>query len=77
MKFQEALSLSICMRICSDGSLVAPLETYRRVFGGNTLVEENELILNYLSGRLQTIYWTFLTKEQQHNSTTKNRKSTF
>ena len=45
--------------------VVNPLETYG-VFFEAMLVEENELILNYLSGRIQTIYWTFLTKKQQH-----------
>lgn len=45
--------------------VVNPLETYG-VFFEAMLVEENELILNYLSGRIQTIYWTFLTKIQQH-----------
>jgi aminopeptidase N len=45
--------------------VVNPLETYG-VFFEAMSVEENELILNYLSGRIQTIYWTFLTKKQQH-----------
>ncbi|MDG1246220.1 MAG: M1 family aminopeptidase [Polaribacter sp.] len=45
--------------------VVNPIETYG-VFFEAMLVEENELILNYLSGRIQTIYWTFLTKKQQH-----------
>jgi aminopeptidase N len=44
--------------------VVAPLETYL-VYLDAIRVEENELILNYLSGRAKTIYWTFLTKEQQ------------
>ena len=40
---------------------VAPLEIYLVYFDA-IRVEENELILNYLSGRAQTIYWTFLIK---------------
>lgn len=45
---------------------ISPLETYR-FFLNAIKRENNELILSYLSGRLQTIYWTFLTKEQQNS----------
>lgn len=45
---------------------VSPLETYQ-VYLDAIKVEKNELITNYLSGRIQTIFWTFLTKEQQKN----------
>jgi aminopeptidase N len=44
---------------------VTPLETYQ-VYLSAVQQEKNELITNYLSGNLQTIFWTFLTKEQQN-----------
>ena len=44
---------------------VSPLETYQ-VFFSAMLQEKNELIVNYLSGRIQTIFWGFLQKEQQN-----------
>ena len=56
--------------------VVAPLETYR-VYLDAIRVEENELILNYLSGRAQTIYWTFLTKEQQQTVQQKTESQLF
>lgn len=43
---------------------VTPLETYQ-VYLEAIKVEKNELITNYLSGRIQNIFWTFLTEEQQ------------
>jgi aminopeptidase N len=44
---------------------VTPLETYQAYL--NALkVERNELIANYLSGRIQTIFWTFLNKDEQN-----------
>jgi aminopeptidase N len=43
---------------------VTPLETYE-VYVDAIQTEKNELITNYLSGRIQNIYWTFLTEEQQ------------
>ncbi|MEE9408062.1 MAG: M1 family aminopeptidase [Polaribacter sp.] len=44
---------------------VPPLEVYK-VYLEAIKVDENELITNYLSGRIQTIFWTFLTEEQQN-----------
>ena len=55
---------------------LSPLETYG-VFFEAMLVEENELILNYLSGRLQTMYWTFLTRKQQHKVQQKTESQLF
>jgi aminopeptidase N len=43
---------------------VTPLETYQ-VFLAAIQQEKSELIVNYLSNNMQTIFWTFLTKEQQ------------
>jgi aminopeptidase N len=43
---------------------VTPLETYE-VYLAAIQQEKNELIVNYLSNHMQTIFWTFLTKEQQ------------
>jgi aminopeptidase N len=43
---------------------VTPLETYE-VYVAAIQQEKNELIVNYLSNSMQTIFWTFLTKEQQ------------
>jgi aminopeptidase N len=37
-----------------------------QVFLNAILVEKNELIANYLSGRIQTIFWGFLHQEQQN-----------
>ena len=68
----------------------SPLETFA-VFMDAIETEKNELILNYLSGRIQTIYWTFLNEQQQqevqyaaesstfkllHNNLSKNLKKT-
>jgi aminopeptidase N len=44
---------------------VTPLETYQ-VYLSAIQQEKNELITNYLSGNMQTIFWTFLTKKQQN-----------
>jgi aminopeptidase N len=43
---------------------VTPLETCE-VYLAAIQQEKNELIVNYLSNHMQTIFWTFLTKEQQ------------
>mgnify|MGYP000725338661 CR=1 FL=1 len=43
---------------------VAPLQTFQ-VYLEAILDEKNELIVNYLSGRIQSIYWTFLNDAQQ------------
>ncbi|WP_166386969.1 M1 family metallopeptidase [Polaribacter sp. 11A2H] len=53
---------------------VSPLETYQ-IYLNAIQVEENELITSYLSGRIQTIFWTFLTEGQQNNiqKTTENQ----
>ena len=45
---------------------ISPLQTYR-VYLEAIDIERNELITNYLSGRIQAIFWTFLTEEQQNN----------
>ena len=45
---------------------VSPSETYE-VYIDAIKVEQNELITNYLSKTIQSIFWTFLTEEQQHN----------
>ena len=45
---------------------VTPLETYQ-VYLEAIQQEENELITNYLSRNIQTIFWTFLTEKQQNN----------
>jgi aminopeptidase N len=55
---------------------VAPLETYQ-VYLDAIQKEENELIINYLSGRIQTIFWTFLTEEQQNKIQNKTEKNVF
>jgi len=44
---------------------VSPLETFE-VFLQAIQKEENELIANYLSNSIQTIFWTFLTEEQKN-----------
>jgi len=44
---------------------VTPLKTYQ-VYLAAIQQEENELIINYLSNNMRTIFWTFLTKEQQN-----------
>lgn len=43
---------------------VGPLQTFQ-VFLEAIQSEKNELIVNYLSGRIQNIFWTFLNKEHQ------------
>ena len=45
---------------------VSPSETYE-VYIEAIKVEQNELITNYLSKTIQSIFWTFLTEEQHHN----------
>ena len=44
---------------------IAPVTAYQLFLKGIEN-ESNELITNYLSGRLNTIFWKFLTTEQQH-----------
>ncbi|ARV16347.1 M1 family metallopeptidase [Polaribacter sp. SA4-12] len=44
---------------------VTPLETYQ-VYLNAIKVERDELITNYLSGRIQTIFWTFLNEDEQN-----------
>ncbi|MFY9243251.1 MAG: M1 family aminopeptidase [Polaribacter sp.] len=53
---------------------VTPLEIYR-VYLEAIQSEKNELITNYLSGRIQNIYWIFLTEKQQKSvqETTENQ----
>ncbi|AUC86170.1 peptidase M1 [Polaribacter sp. ALD11] len=55
---------------------VTPLETYE-VYLEAIKVEKNELITNYLSGRIQNIFWTFLTETQQKNIQNKTEKDVF
>jgi len=43
---------------------VSPKDSFH-VFLDAIKTEKNELIVNYLSGRIQNIYWTFLTKKQR------------
>lgn len=43
---------------------VSPLETYQ-VYLDAIKIEKNELITSYLSGRIQNIFWTFLTEEER------------
>ncbi|MGK0454193.1 MAG: aminopeptidase N [Paraglaciecola sp.] len=43
---------------------VAPKEVYE-VFLASVKEEKNELILNYITGVLETTFWTFLTEEQK------------
>ncbi|OAD44626.1 M1 family metallopeptidase [Polaribacter atrinae] len=45
---------------------VTPLEMYQ-IYLDAIQVEKNELIISYLSGRIQTIFWSFLTEEQQQD----------
>jgi aminopeptidase N len=45
---------------------ITPLQTFN-VFLEAIQSEKNELISSYLSGRLQNIYWTFLTASQREN----------
>jgi len=52
---------------------VTPSETYD-VFLKAIQVEKNELITNYLSSSLQTIFWSFLNSETQHNFQIKTEK---
>jgi aminopeptidase N len=52
---------------------IAPLATYE-VYLEAIKKEENELITNYLSNSLQTIFWTFLT-EKQKNKVQKNTEN--
>ena len=52
---------------------VAPLETYE-VFLEAIQQEKNELIVNYLSGRIQNIFWSFLNNEQQYSAQIKIEK---
>ena len=44
---------------------VTPLAVYQ-IYLSAIKEEKNELITNYLSGRIQTIFWTFLTEGQQN-----------
>tara|TARA_B110000091_G_scaffold206170_1_gene242638 strand:- start:299 stop:2857 length:2559 start_codon:yes stop_codon:yes gene_type:complete len=45
---------------------ISPLQTYW-VYLEAIYSERNELITNYLSDRIQAIFWAFLTEEQQNN----------
>jgi aminopeptidase N len=52
---------------------ITPLATYE-VYLEAIKKEENELITNYVSNSLQTIFWTFLTEEQK-NKVQKNTEN--
>ncbi|ARV07370.1 peptidase M1 [Polaribacter sp. SA4-10] len=51
-----------------------PLTTFQ-VFLDAILIEKNELIVNYLSGRIETIFWSFLHQEQQDKIQNKTENS--
>ncbi|MGK0413267.1 MAG: aminopeptidase N [Polaribacter sp.] len=55
---------------------VAPLETFQ-VYLAAIKVEKNELISNYVSGRLQAIFWTFLTEKQRKSIQHKTESEIF
>lgn len=55
---------------------VSPMETYT-VFLEALQVEKEELIANYLSGRLQTIFWSFLNEKQQNKVQKKTENQVF
>ena len=55
---------------------ITSLETYL-VYLDAILVEKNELITNYLSGRIQTIFWTFLTVAEQNEIQQKTENQIF
>ncbi|WP_299012058.1 M1 family aminopeptidase [uncultured Polaribacter sp.] len=55
---------------------ISPKETYS-VFLNAIASENNELITNYLSGRLQTIFWTFLPIEVQEEVQAKTEGTIF
>lgn len=44
---------------------VAPSKTYKELLNA-IKIEKNELITNYLSGRIQHIFWTFLNDEERY-----------
>ncbi|WP_343329057.1 M1 family aminopeptidase [Polaribacter staleyi] len=52
---------------------ITPLETYQ-VYLSTLKEETNELITNYLSGSIQTIFWTFLTDAQKNEIQQKTEK---
>ncbi|WP_439129876.1 M1 family aminopeptidase [Polaribacter sp.] len=56
--------------------VVTPIETYK-VYLDATQQEENELITNYLSGRISNIFWTFLTATQQKSIQKETENSIF
>ncbi len=55
---------------------VSPLEAYE-VYLDAILDEKNELITNYLSGRIQHIFWKFLNEEEQKNIQNKTETTIF
>ena len=55
---------------------ISPMETYL-VYLEAIKKEQNELIINYMSGRMQHIFWTFLTKEQQNKVQPKTENQIF
>ena len=44
-----------------------PVEEAFTAFFEGLLVEKNELVLNYLSGRVTSIYWSFFSENQKRN----------
>jgi aminopeptidase N len=55
---------------------ISPLNTYQ-VYVDAIEGEKNELITNYLSERIQDIFWTFLTDEQQNKIQQKTETQIF
>ncbi|TJY37942.1 M1 family metallopeptidase [Pontimicrobium aquaticum] len=45
---------------------VAPIETYQ-LFKRAVLEEQEEVLVRLISGKLQSIFWTYLTKEERDN----------
>jgi aminopeptidase N len=56
--------------------VVSPMETYA-VYLNAIQEEKNELITNYLSSKIQSIFWTFLTENQQDEIQQKTENQLF
>ncbi|MCH3885969.1 M1 family metallopeptidase [Tenacibaculum aquimarinum] len=53
---------------------IAPLNAYQVMFNA-IQQEKNELIVSYLSGRIQNIFWTFLNEEERYAAQIETEKS--
>ncbi len=53
---------------------IAPLNAYQVMFNA-IQQEKNELIVSYLSGRIQDIFWTFLNEEERYAAQIETEKS--